>query len=115
LLIKKGGLPVQKKCPPKASLFSNTLNYKCMQNRKLAELLQKVEANQANESQDELFNINDELAKNLRAVYGGGNGDCSNNTSCNNNGTCHNNPSCNGNGTCQGKAVIEVPIDPIAS
>jgi hypothetical protein len=34
-----------------------------MQNRKLAQLLQKVEAGQENESQeDQLFSINDELA-----------------------------------------------------
>lgn len=85
-----------------------------MQNRKLAELLQKVEANQASEAQDDqLFSINEELAKNIRAVYGGGNGECSNNDSCNNNGTCKNNYTCNGNGSCIGTkpAVIEVPID----
>ena len=87
-----------------------------MQNRKLAQLLQKVEANQANESQDELFSINDELAKNIRAVYGGGNGDCANNTSCDNNGTCKNNGTCNANGTCVQPATgIEVPIDGGAS
>jgi hypothetical protein len=88
-----------------------------MQNRKLAQLLQKVEANQGNETPDQLFSINDELAKNIRAVYGGGNGECSNNGSCDNNGSCKNNDTCNANGTCTGSRPvgIEVPIEGGAS
>ena len=82
-----------------------------MQNRKLAELLQKVEASQTNDAQDQLFSINDELAKNIRAVYGGGNGSCSGNNSCDNNGSCTNNGTCNGNGTCNNPKVVEVPIE----
>lgn len=78
-----------------------------MQNRRLAQLLQKVEANEANANQDQLFNINDELAKNIRAVYGGGNGDCSNNGSCDNNGTCKNNDTCNANGNCTGSRPVK--------
>lgn len=77
-----------------------------MQNQKLASLLHKLEGQQNQLQDDQFVSINDELAKNIRAVYGAGNGSCSNNNSCDNNGTCNNNPSCNGNGTCEGKVVI---------
>lgn len=90
-----------------------------MENKsKLAALLLKVEATVSTDSGEDTFvSLNDSLAKNLRSAYGAGNGDCSNNTSCDNNGVCYNNQSCNGNGTCkQPKAVIDVPIgdEPVA-
>lgn len=73
---------------------------------KLATLLMKVEASVSTESGEDTFvSLNDSLAKNLRSVYGAGNGDCSGNGSCDNNGTCKNNNSCNGNGTCVNPAT----------
>lgn len=71
-----------------------------MQNQKLAHLLHRVEAGEPGGTQDQLFNIDDELAKNIRAVHGGTDGSCRNNEGCYNNGVCSNNMGCNGNGMC---------------
>jgi hypothetical protein len=75
-----------------------------MQNQRLSLLLVKLEAAKRNETEeDQIVSINDELAKNIRAVYGSGNGVCQNNTDCSDNGSCHNNGTCHGpNGTCDG-------------
>ena len=82
-----------------------------MQNRKLAQFLQKVEARQDENQDDQLLSINDEMAKNIRAVYGGGNGVCNNNGSCDNNGSCSNNTSGPGpNGTCNGSCTKEIEV-----
>jgi hypothetical protein len=73
-----------------------------MENKKLAMLLQKLEASSETNNQEDVFvSLNDELAKNLKATFGG-NGTCNNNTGCSNNGSCSNNSGCQSNGTCNG-------------
>ena len=72
-----------------------------MQNQKLSELLRKMEASKDSQSdEDQIVSINEELAKNIRAVYAGANNQCSNNMSCDNNDVCDGNSSCFGNGNC---------------
>lgn len=75
-----------------------------MEQNKLSLLLKKLDKqNESIDSHEDVFiNLNDEFAKSLRAVYGMGNGTCSNNSGCSNNGHCSNNTSCDGNGTCDG-------------
>ncbi len=62
---------------------------------------------------DELVNLNDELAKNLMGVFGSANGICINNGGCSNNNVCWSNPSCIGNNTCtNGREIGDVkPVD----
>ncbi len=66
-----------------------------MKNDKLARLLTQVETSV--NTDDELVNLNDELAKNLMGVFGSSNGVCANNGSCSHNRVCINNPICHGN------------------
>ena len=71
---------------------------------KLRSLLKLMEENTSIEkvSKDSFVSLDESMAQNLRATYGGKNNTaCSDNTTCTNNGICSGNGYCNNNTKCQ--------------